>query len=267
MTQQGFFLNLLERLCRSNLYLFIFSRFLAGRFLTKYIYDVDFKIIKILYKNNYFNNLNNPIIDVGANDGMSYKTIRNFLKKNTIVSFEPINYNFQKLIELKNKDKNFRAYKYALSSKKSSYMKLFIPFFKKYPITQFAGLNKTGVINRLKKSLYVSNLLKKIKINSYKIKTKKIDDYKFCTPFIKIDIEGHEYECILGAKKTIKKYAPAIMVEYDKKICNKIFKVLKQMNYQKYFYDKESNLIRIHKNENVFNVFFISKKKLKYIKV
>ena len=57
------------------------------------------------------------------------------------------------------------------------------------------------------------------------------------------------------------------MVEYDKKICNKIFKVLKQMNYQKYFYDKESNLIRIHKNENVFNVFFISKKKLKYIKV
>ena len=97
MTQQGFFLNLLERLCRSNLYLFIFSRFLAGRFLTKYIYDVDFKIIKILYKNNYFNNLNNPIIDVGANDGMSYKTIRNFLKKNTIVSFEPINYNYQNL--------------------------------------------------------------------------------------------------------------------------------------------------------------------------
>ena len=267
MTQQGFFLNLLERLCRSNLYLFIFSRFLTGSFLTKFIYDVDFKIIKILEKNGYFENLNNPIIDVGANDGMSYKTIRNFLKKNRIISFEPINYNLKKLVKLEKRDKNFKVYNYGLSNKKSSHKKLFIPFFKKYAITQFAGIDKNGVINRLKKSLYVSNLLEKIKINFYKIKIKKIDDYRFCTPFIKIDIEGHEYECILGAKKTIKKYAPAIMVEYDKKICNKIFKVLKQMNYQKYFYDKESNLIRIHKNENVFNVFFISKKKLKYIKV
>ncbi len=265
MTQQGFFLNLLERLCRSNLYLFIFSRFLTGSFLTKYIYDVDFKIIKILNENNYFDNLDTPIIDVGANDGMSYKTIRNFLKKNAIVSFEPINYNFKKLLKLEKKDKNFRVYKYALSSKKSSNQKLFIPFFKKYAITQFAGIDKNGVINRLKKSLYVSNLLKKIKINSYKIKTKKIDDYKFCTPFIKIDIEGHEYECILGAKKTIKKYTPTIMVEYDKKICNKIFKLLKGMSYQKYFYDKNTNLIKIHKNQNVFNIFFINKEKLKYI--
>ena len=72
-----------------------------------------------------------------------------------------------------------------------------------YAITQFAGIDKDGVIKRLEKSLYISNLLKKIKINFYKIKTKKIDDYKFCTPFIKIDIEGHEYECILGGKKTI----------------------------------------------------------------
>ena len=266
MTQQGFFLNLLERLCRSNLYLFIFTRFLTGRFLTKYIYDVDFKVIKILDENNYFDNLNNPIIDIGANDGMSYKTIRNFLKKNKIISFEPVNYNFKKLVKLKKKDKNFKIYKFGLSNKNSSNKKLFIPFFKKYAITQFAGIDKDGVIKRLEKSLYISNLLKKIKINFYKIKTKKIDDYKFCTPFIKIDIEGHEYECILGAKKTIKKYSPTIMVEYDRKICNKIFKLLKKMNYQKYFFDKKTNLIKIHKNQNVFNIFFINKYKLNYIK-
>ena len=266
MTQQGFFLNLLERLCRSNLYLFIFSRFLTGSFLTKFIYDVDFKIIKILEKNGYFENLNNPIIDVGGNDGMSYKTIRNFLKKNRIISFEPINYNLKKLVKLEKRDKNFKVYNYGLSNKKSSHKKLFIPFFKKYAITQFACIDKNGVINRLKKSLYVRNLLEKIKINFYKIKIKKIHDYRLCTPFIKIDIEGHEYECSLGAKKTIKKYTPTIMVEYDRKICNKIFKLLKKMNYQKYFYDKKTNSVKIHNNQNVFNVFFINKYKLNYIK-
>ena len=56
------------------------------------------------------------------------------------------------------------------------------------------------------------------------------------------------------------------MVEYDRKICNKIFKFLKKMNYQKYFFDKKTNLIKIHKNQNVFNIFFINKYKLNYIK-
>ena len=54
MSQANFILKILERICRSNIYLFIITRFLVGKYLAKTIYDSDFKIINILKKNNFF---------------------------------------------------------------------------------------------------------------------------------------------------------------------------------------------------------------------
>lgn len=50
MTQNNFVLNLIEKLFRSNIYLFIFMRFLTGKFFSGFIYDRDFDILKILEK-------------------------------------------------------------------------------------------------------------------------------------------------------------------------------------------------------------------------
>jgi len=50
MTQDNIFLNYLERVLRSNIYLFLISRFIIGKYFSKFIYDGDFKIIKILEK-------------------------------------------------------------------------------------------------------------------------------------------------------------------------------------------------------------------------
>ena len=53
-----------------------------------------------------------------------------------------------------------------------------------------------------------------IKIKTQKIdtilKNKKIDDYFL---FIKLDIEGNELQAIEGAKNTIKKFNPIIIIE------------------------------------------------------
>ena len=78
MTQDNYLLNIFEKICRSNIYLFIFSRYLVGKFLSKIFYDSDFKIIKILTKSNFFKKKNSLILDIGANDGMSYSIIRKF---------------------------------------------------------------------------------------------------------------------------------------------------------------------------------------------
>ena len=88
MTQDNIILNFLEKVFRSNIYLFLISRYVIGKYFSKLIYDSDFKIIKILEKKNFFNN-KKIILDIGANDGMSYNIIRKFTKKAKIVSFEP----------------------------------------------------------------------------------------------------------------------------------------------------------------------------------
>ena len=50
-----------------------------------------------------------------------------------------------------------------------------------------------------------------------KIKTRTIDSYNFKNVgFIKLDVEGHEYKCVVGAENTIKKYYPVMLVEQNK---------------------------------------------------
>ena len=149
------------------------------------------------------------------------------------------------------------------SKKKQSF---FTPYFKKHIISQIAGLSKSGVKKRLQASLHVKDLLKKIVIKKEIFYTKKLDDYKFKPSFIKIDIEGHEYECVLGSLKTIKKYNPIIMVEYDKIVCDKIYILLKKLNYQKYIYNKLKGGIEKYNGQKIFNIFFINKKNLIFTK-
>jgi FkbM family methyltransferase len=256
MTQQNFFLKILENLIRSNLYVFIFMRFIVNNLFTKYIYDTDFKIIKILKKNSYFKDLKRPIIDIGANDGISYKFIRNFLKNNLIYSFEPLKIKFNQLKKLRNKDRNYKILNYGLSNK-ATLKKIYIPFFKKYALSYFAGINKRFVSLRLKESIFVKNLLNKIKFKSEFIKLRKLDVMNLNPNFIKIDVEGHEYECILGSIKTIKKNKPILLIEYNSKINKKINNILKKIGYKAYYYNNKNNCIKLYKNKKVFNIIYV----------
>ena len=263
MTQDNIILNIFEKICRSNVYLFIISRFLIGKYLSRIIYDSDFKIIRILERNKLFVQ-KKIILDIGANDGMSYNIIRKFTKTTKIISFEPIKHNFNKLKKIEKNDKFFKCFNFALSSQNKN-INFFLPYFKKYPLLQFAGINKAGVINRLKASFNVKDILKKVNLKKSSIKPKILDDLKLNPCFIKIDIEGHELECIQGSLKTVRKNNPIIMVEYDKKICDKIFTILKKYSYQKYFYNKKNQKIEKFNNQKVFNIFFINKKLIKFI--
>ena len=109
-------------------------------------------------------------------------------------------------------------------------------------------------------------MFKKINFKKQNIEVKKLDYFKLKPQFIKIDIEGHEYECVKGSIKTIIKHKPILMIEYDKNICDKIYSLIRKYNYKKYMYDKTSKKIIKFKNQKIFNIFFINNKFLKFIK-
>ena len=49
-----------------------------------------------------------------------------------------------------------------------------------------------------------------------KIEVKTIDSLGYSdVNFIKIDVEGHEYKCVVGAEQTIRKYNPVIIIEQN----------------------------------------------------
>ena len=268
ITQQNNLLSLIENLVRSNIYLFIFFRYLTNRFFAKIIYETDFKILFYLKNLKFFSK---SIIDIGANDGISIKAIRKFVK-NKIYSFEPNKINYKKISKLKTRMKTLATYNLGLSNKSSNKIYIYEAHYKKYHLSPFDSLLKKNVIKHLKNSLFIKDIVNKVKIRKSLIKLKRLDDFKLSPSFIKIDVQGHEFECIIGALKTINKYRPIIMIEFDKKIINKIDKRLKKIGYLKFYFKADKIMLLKHKNEKVFNIFFIHNsliskinKKIKFI--
>lgn len=94
---------------------------------------------------------------------------------------------------------------------------------------------------------------------------------------MKIDTEGYDLEVIKGMKKTIAKYHPVFLIEYNPELQKKVVKFLK--NYLQYCYNiKNNSLVKIKnlnkKNFDRFgqknslttrNIFFIHQDKQKSI--
>lgn len=133
------------------------------------------------------------VLDVGANYGdSSIWWAKKFGAK--VIAFEPIPeifFELEKNIRLNSVD--VTAYNVAIGQGEEIYGK------------QSRGMLSTG--------------------SEKKIKTKKLDSYHFDrVDLLKIDVEGFEYEVLNGAKETIKKFKPKIIIEthskYLRNICN-----------------------------------------------
>ena len=109
-------------------------------------------------------------------------------------------------------------------------------------------------INRDVKTFF---FYKKIKFYKKEVFIKKLDDYDLKPDLIKIDVEGHENEVIMGSIKTIKKHKPFIFIERPSLFIRKFLK----KDYHIVTYDFKSNIItsRIDFKKNR-NYLFIPKK-------
>lgn len=99
--------------------------------------------------------------------------------------------------------------------------------------------------NELNKSDYISKKIKKNKLDNL-LKNRKIG-------FIKIDVEGHEKNVIIGSSEIIKKYKPTLLVEIEErhtkeKVIN-IINFINSYGYKSYFLDKRK-LIETRKDVN-----------------
>ena len=81
---------------------------------------------------------------------------------------------------------------------------------------------------------------------------------------IKIDIQGHEKHAIKGLIKTIRKFKPIILLEFNNNY-KEIITMLKRYGYKPYFYRSTQNkLFNLRKNKP-FNFFLINEKDIKQI--
>ena len=223
----------LIRLIESNpsLNLFIYNNIsLFKAFLP---HEKDYYGIRSLLKNR----INDAIIDVGGNLGISSMDFRKLGFVNKIYTFEPNRFIFENHVKNKllKKYENIYGFNYALGSK-NELKNFYYPYYKNKCIHYFCSFDKKYIQN----SINITFKRKKIDIIDDPIEIKIFDNLNLkCRPkFVKIDVEGFDLEVIKGMKNTIKKYTPVILVEFNKSNFFKIKKVLNNYNAWVYFYEK-----------------------------
>ena len=203
---------------------------------------------------------NKSLIDVGANIGISTLGFRKLGFTNPIYLFEP-NYFLYKnyLKKIKKKNKKIFINNIALNNKEEV-KKLYIAHYKSRTLHFLSSFDKNYIINSIK--ITYSNVTKKISIIKKKVNCKKFDTIiiKYPPDFIKIDTEGHDYNILLGMRKTIKKHKPVFLIEYNLTIFDKICKYLKF--YKPYIYDFKNDKFLNVSNKNKSNISRTSKQNL-----
>ena len=179
-------------------------------------------------------------IDVGAHIGLYSLFASDLVDTNGIViAIEPSDRDFQRLranVEL-NESKNIRLRRVAISNR-SFEGELLIADEKNSGLSTFGAFAYTGVGNQGKQRVITDTL-------DDLVQTELLD----CVDAIKIDVEGHELFVLQGAKKTLRKYSPILLVEISDRALvhqgingSQVLELLLTLGYSIYLFSKETGL-------------------------
>jgi len=175
--------------------------------LLKQSHDVDFDLIsKLNIKPE------SVFVDIGSNRGEAILSMLiNSTKPIDIIGFEPNPLIFDKLkSEFKNKP-NVHVHNFGLGNKNNT-LNLFIPFYQKWMFDGLASFNYEEAADWLKDRLWKFNP-DKLNIKKVECQIKTLDLFDLKPVFIKIDVQGFEYEVLQGGFETIKQHTPIILIE------------------------------------------------------
>lgn len=183
----------------------------------------------------------NVIFDIGSNTGIYAVLSKVYNKSSEVYAFEPQPniYEILKKNILINKF-DIHSEKIAISNRTGS-----LPFYN-YGDKTFSSVNTTaGSLNknwrahkRFHRSIMVPIISLKEYINEHKITN--ID-------LMKIDVETHEYEVLLGMENYLKDFRPIIILEIiNTDLGNKIHSLFNEINYQYYNIKEPGEIIKVN---------------------
>ena len=249
----------------SRLYVFIFGRkslqFINDTILSLSLYAKGYKnygSFKATGEENFIDMISGEIrvcLDIGANIGNYSKLLIN--KTNAkIYAYEPLEKSFDELKKIKEKHKDrFFIEKLALGNEDG--------------IKKISSANDKSEKASFEKNLDKLSFIDKDNLREFDVSIKKLDSLNFFNShskvdFLKIDVEGYEYEVLLGGKKFIDFNSPKfIQIEIN---WHQLFKKTNLYEFSKLLKDYDifkilphgKNLVFIDPSRPENNIFHLS---------
>lgn len=215
----------------------------AFRSLTDRTHESEFELISAFSSGE-----NNLFLDIGANRGDAIQSILMRKPDAKIIAFEPNGYLANKLNRLYGNNARVQIVNAGLGDRNESF-DLHVPFYNNYMFDGLASFHEQNARGWLRNRLY-GYRERKLEVKKIRCVVRRLDDFNVKPCFIKIDVQGFEFEVLQGGLKTLRASRPAILMESPQ---YRELDLLYSLDYQPFIL-KGDKLISGTKN---FNVFFI----------
>ena len=170
-------------------------------------HEDDFRALALLNFNS-----SPALVDVGGNVGQSVLSLYTVFPDAKVVSFEPNPTAFRKLQRLTKKFPQLTVIPNGLSNETAE-AELFIPSYNGSALSGLASFDYEEATGCLRKELTAKFDPNKLTVASKRVTLARLDDWGLEPDFIKIDVQGLEYQVLAGGLETIRRYRPVIMAE------------------------------------------------------
>ncbi|HEY4042290.1 MAG TPA: FkbM family methyltransferase [Rhodopila sp.] len=180
------------------------SLYFWSRRLLRRPHESQFRAISLLPDGCY--------LDVGANQGQSIESIRLFKPDAEIIAFEP-NPDLAALLRARYRScPNILVHGFGLADVASE-VQLYIPSYKGFTYDALASFDRDVAESWISPNSVYWFRPDKLRLNQHSCYAKPLDALHLDPVFIKIDVEGCEYQVLQGGKETLLRCSPVLMIE------------------------------------------------------
>lgn len=209
------------------------SFYRSTRRLLRMPHENDFRLLKQIRSAS-----DDCYVDVGANKGQSIESILLFKPDAQIVSFEPNSALAQKLEARYKFRKNIRIVPKGLADSAGQFT-LFIPHYKHILCYDLASLDRNSAANWITSERVFRFDPSRLSVSEFRCEVSTLDSQQLKPVFIKVDVQGYEYHVLNGARETLARYEPILLVE-DFKGDSRTARLVKELGYEEYQFDGRS---------------------------
>ncbi len=212
---------------------------------TRTPHDRDFAALKVLPVAE-----DELLLDIGANHGQSIASMRLFRPHAPMIAFEPNPILAGKLTKRAKSDPDLDIRSYGLGAETGTF-RLFIPVYNGWVYDGLASFDRDEAANWINPDRIYAYRPKLLQVEECVCEVRTLDAQNCSPGFIKIDVQGLEYDVLRGGMETLKRSSPILMVEQFG-TDNRVTELVSSLGYVPYSFDGHRLLTEPSETSNTF---------------
>lgn len=219
----------------------------TARFMARRPHDADYGVFGL------FPERRRLFLDVGANAGQSATSFRIYAK-NPIFSVEPNPYHAKDLRYIGRLVRDLRFLMVGAGAEEAT-MHLYIPVYRGVPLSAEAALDREQVATSESLRGHLGGRMDgpNFEIVKRSVRIVPLDSLGLSPDFVKLDVQGHESQALVGLQQTLRRTAPVLLVETPDEETRSF---LADLGYVSRLYDVDSRSLKAEDRPST-NVVFL----------